>query len=1010
MMIEKTALLDLLKRATSSDSTIRLPAEESLIKLETVPGYLSNLLAISLDNDVNFNSSHVRLLSVLIFKRTISSFWKRGGEIPGNEEKTFIRKQLMFALSNSDETIVRNINISTSLIVRTDFPFDWPSFFQDLLSNLGTLYSRNLFFNSIQSINSLDCLYRGTKVMCTRRLARDRQLFYDIGPSILNCTMNVYTDAIKLIKEEIKPIYISLRLVRISLKTMQICSLFGLEDMTKFPELLNLLVKLPSDVKYLLSIYEATEDPNKTPLEKIILRYGKFFLEILTRIPEIFSLIDPDNSIVAFYWNFARIHEPLHFETLKDKITLQSLRLMKLFIQNKDIFNGNQTMSRASESFNGFIGEQKNPLFNNNFIEEVTKIIVFKYLCLNEEDLEMWQNEPELFLKEEESDHWEFNKRLCSEKILYDLAIRYEDIIIPMLGRMFNDVSSPIMNKVIDGKPDFMELICYKDAVSYSIGLLADIISKTMDINLIISPILEEAKVRSLNFAILRRRAAWIISRFDYTALDLTTKRKIYEILVLLCSVEEDKIVFLTTVRTLNIILDDYYLGLTDIKEYIPSFINNILGNIFNLEESDFVISSINCLSVIVDIYKENIRIYVENIVTTVSKIWADAGEEYILRSSILNLLGKLLKALRNDSYLLHTHLVPMLIFCCDRNNPSSVYLIEDAIELILILVSNSDRFTPEVRTILDILPSLLRTQMDESFQLVLHIYSAMFLLAPQVSLSLSFDTKYDLSFCHQLRTMLDNIKADQASAIFSCLNSAIDASLGCGLSKLVLHSFADTGILDVIIREIYNSTELGTILCHYYYLFFKIIVADPELYYNSIKKYSQNNSIGFDELNFILLLHIIRKEDILYLPEHRLMLLYFLLEILNIYNPVLYQSTIIESSDFCIAKESINLAESIIQNFNNLVRQFSIDTSDTTYYYDDEESLNSKRKQDLQQVTLHYRSLSNVYGSAAEYQKKHILTRLNTVLKNHLLNQHFSSFIPMYAKLLNTVENYKYL
>jgi hypothetical protein len=50
-------------------------------------------------------------------------------------------------------------------------------------------------------------------------------------------------------------------------------------------------------------------------------------------------------------------------------------------------------------------------LFTEEFVTNATYLIISRFLKLSQEDLESWEDDPEQFVQEEESDYWLYKIR-----------------------------------------------------------------------------------------------------------------------------------------------------------------------------------------------------------------------------------------------------------------------------------------------------------------------------------------------------------------------------------------------------------------------------------------------------------------------------------------------------------------------------------------------------------------------------------------------------------------------
>lgn len=55
-------------------------------------------------------------------------------------------------------------------------------------------------------------------------------------------------------------------------------------------------------------------------------------------------------------------------------------------------------------------------LLSQEFTIELLRVVM-QYLVLSGSDLQCWQEDPESFCLEEESDAWQYNTRPCAEKV-----------------------------------------------------------------------------------------------------------------------------------------------------------------------------------------------------------------------------------------------------------------------------------------------------------------------------------------------------------------------------------------------------------------------------------------------------------------------------------------------------------------------------------------------------------------------------------------------------------------
>jgi hypothetical protein len=66
-------------------------------------------------------------------------------------------------------------------------------------------------------------------------------------------------------------------------------------------------------------------------------------------------------------------------------------------------------LKQEKEKAEAYVTEQ---LFQPSFLSNFCQTLITKFIILNQEDLELWETEPETFIQEEEADHWEYEIRV----------------------------------------------------------------------------------------------------------------------------------------------------------------------------------------------------------------------------------------------------------------------------------------------------------------------------------------------------------------------------------------------------------------------------------------------------------------------------------------------------------------------------------------------------------------------------------------------------------------------
>jgi hypothetical protein len=86
------------------------------------------------------------------------------------------------------------------------------------------------------------------------------------------------------------------------------------------------------------------------------------------------------------------------------------MRLIYELIKNNNYTpqKGSKTMEEATKARHLLDTE----LFVNDFALACAQVLVSRYIPLQEEDLEMWRDDPETWLADDEAEQWEFQLRV----------------------------------------------------------------------------------------------------------------------------------------------------------------------------------------------------------------------------------------------------------------------------------------------------------------------------------------------------------------------------------------------------------------------------------------------------------------------------------------------------------------------------------------------------------------------------------------------------------------------
>lgn len=212
--------------------------------------------------------------------------------------------------------------------------------------------------------------------------------------------------------------------------------------------------------------------------------------------------------------------------------------------------------------------------FSSSVLPEICHKLISHYFLLTQEDLEVWDSDPEGFCMEVEGgESWKYSLRPCTETLFVSLFHEYRSALTPVLMEMVRSSHSPV-------SPSDFHGILQKDAVYNAVGLAAFELFDDIDFDQwFTSFLINELKVKDSNYRIIRRRVIWLIGQWTSVKFSPEHRPTLYEACIHLLAAEEDFVVRLSAAMTLKHSVDDFEFDPEQFMPYLPT----IFGLLFNL-------------------------------------------------------------------------------------------------------------------------------------------------------------------------------------------------------------------------------------------------------------------------------------------------------------------------------------------------------------------------------------------------------------------------------------------
>ncbi|XP_023607308.1 importin-11 isoform X3 [Myotis lucifugus] len=736
-----TVVLQVLTQATSQDTALLKPAEEQLKQWETQPGFYSVLLNIFTNHDLDVN---VRWLAVLYFKNGIDRYWRRvAPHALSEEEKSTLRAGLITNFNEPINQIATQIAVLIAKVARLDCPRQWPELIPILIESVKVQ-------DDLRQHRALLTFYHVTKTLASKRLAADRKLFSDLASGIYNfaCSLwNHHTDTFlhHVSSGNEAAALNSLERTLLSLKVLRKLTVNGFVEPHRNMEVMGFLHGIFDRLKQFLECSRNvdTDTVFRDKLEKTIILFTKVLLDFLDQHPFSFTPLIQRSLEFSVSYVFTEVGEGVTFE----RFIVQCMNLIKMIVKNYAYKPSKNFEDSSPETLEAH--KIKMAFFTYPTLTEICRRLVSHYFLLTEEELTMWEEDPEGFTVEETGgDSWKYSLRPCTEVLFIDIFHEYNQTLTPVLLEMMQRLQGP--TNVED-----MNALLIKDAVYNAVGLAAFELFDSVDFDQWFkNQLLPELQVTHNRYKPLRRRVIWLIGQWVSVKFKSDLRPMLYEAICNLLQ-DQDLVVRIETATTLKLTVDDFEFRTDQFLPYLETMFTLLFQLLQQVTECDTKMHVLHVLSCVIERVNMQIRPYVGCLVQYLPLLWKQSEEHNMLRCAILTTLIHLVQGLGADSKNLYPFLLPVIQLSTDVSQPPHVYLLEDGLELWLVTLENSPCITPELLRIFQNMPPLLE-QSSENLRTCFKIINGYIFLS-----STEFLQTYAAGLCQSFCELLSDITTE---------------------------------------------------------------------------------------------------------------------------------------------------------------------------------------------------------------------------------------------------------
>ncbi|XP_061623800.1 importin-11 [Phyllopteryx taeniolatus] len=838
-----SVVLKALTQATSQDTAVLKPAEEQLRQWETQPGFYSVLLNIFNNHMLDVN---VRWLAVLYFKNGIDRYWRRvAPHALSEEEKTTLRAGLITNFNEPVNQIATQIAVLIAKVARLDCPRQWPELIPILLESVKGQ-------DGLQQHRALLTFYHVTKTLSSKRLAQDRRLFQDLASGIYSFACSLWSHHTDCFLQQIcardeTAAMASLERTLLSLKVLRKLTVHGFQEPQQNMEVMGFLNAVFERLKQFLECCRQI-GPGSTcreKLEKTIILYTKVLLDFLEYHPCAFIPLIQRSLEFAVSYVFTPVGEGVTFE----RFIVQCMNLIKMIVKNDAYKPAKNIEDSKPESLEAH--KIKTAFFTHPTLTEIGRRLVSHYFLLTEEELAMWEEDPESFAVEETGgDSWKYSLRPCTEVLFLDIFHNYSQTLTPVLLDMVQNLQGPT------NVEDPVQLLM-KDAVYNAVGLAAFELFDNVDFDQWFkNQLLGELQVSHHRYKLIRRRVIWLIGQWISVKFKSDLRPLLYEVILNLMQ-DPDLVVRIETATTLKLTVDDFEFRTEQFLPYLESIFGLLFQLLQQVTECDTKMQVLHVISCVIERVNTQIRPYVGCLVQYLPLLWKQSEEHNMLRCAILTALIHLVQGLGAESKNLYPFLLPVIQLSTDVSQPPHVYLLEDGLELWYVTLENSPAITPELLRIFQNMSALLELS-SENLRTCFQIVNAYLYLSPT-----EFLQNYADSLCQSFCDLLKDITNEGQVQVLKVVEIALKVSPILGA-----HMFQP--LLPAVLRGVVKGERYPVVMSTYLGIIGRILLQNSSFFSSLLTQMASELGQEIDQLLGSVIEMWVDRMDNITQPERR--------------------------------------------------------------------------------------------------------------------------------------------
>ncbi|KAJ2083897.1 hypothetical protein H4R24_000427 [Coemansia sp. RSA 988] len=858
-MSDRQTIIGVLEAALSQDPACVAQAEGSLATLATNLYFHANLFDIFADRAI---ATQVRWIAIVTLKNGVDKYWRKTLQNPiPVQEKDLIRPRLLSMFDEDSPLIALQYCVAVAKIARWEYPRVWPGFAEELLAKIHTIFndrdSTDARRNTMEN-NTLYTLHLFVKTLSARALPLERQRMREITPLVFSVLVPIYTQRIGQFEgillqtgssiaentaffSESLPL---LKSIRLCIKVLRRLWVFGHENIESADEIAQDFYA--TTIRHQRAFYDflrgladdVVPDDYMLVLRKVVLLYGKLYLDFQKYHAVQFITVPCTKSMLQWYWEqisseATRLTPVSSDGNAASEPTLEPLLIQGLVLY-KNVVKNFFYQADDGEDMDAEVARCRrlidNVILTPALIAQMAELLMLHYIPLKPKDLERWQDDPEGWIADEDSDYWNLDVRPCAEHLFVDLVNQNRTQLVPVLANLAQQIN------VANSTNSPAELHYQREGKYAALGLCANDLYDYFDF---CQWLQQHAAIDSSDL-VVKWRIAWLIGKWIMVKFSVDQRPHAYSLLLELARPSEPLIVRVEALSSLLRCIEDWDFVPEQFAPFVQHAFERITSVLSAVTMPDSRMRMVNFLSALVQRMQREIAPHAAHILQLIPHLWESAAGENMYQMAILGLVTKVVEALGAQSTELQEFVVPLIRYSIDIDQPAHVYLIEDGIDLWLMLIRNATTLSPALITLLPLVSRLIQYS-TEALRKVLKVIEG-YLLVDGVCV---FE-KSGPAITEALHILVSDVSLTvRATAVgYNALNVLVQ----CVPENIGGRTLVESNILWTAFTRIVDRNEAALLLVHHAMFLSRVAVHYPTLFAKFLSMQETNLASTFTE------------------------------------------------------------------------------------------------------------------------------------------------------------------